>query len=376
MNIQQDQAHKQRRDFIRQSVHARGFVSFEEIRVQGAKASPPWATYAQTFRDDEKYFEKHGLDIVRDTDKYGKGRFIYERVDGHYTYRRRLYQNRSEKVAIGQVGACLLLGLGRKPKGGVSRDEVLGALDRSAAKYGRGAGSRAQMAKERVQDKLRSYFSKPHRLCAIDAGTTNAYTTKALKKPGLMVPDPDTDLASLTILTNCPKIANYLLDPRISIGLLMLGGRLRKATSAFAGDLTQRCLVAMDLRPDIAMIGTTSLASRERFMGGTTDYELRGFYSDSEEESRTKSDLLHQSALRIVMMDSSKLDKERTSAFIFAPASDKHVDLVVTAEPVDDQKREHFRQCLKALWKTGVATIVAEPLETVGAEAEELLEEL
>jgi len=199
---------------------------------------------------------------------------------------------------------------------------------------------------------------KAHRFCAIDAGSTNQYACEKLRERKLVIPDPATGLASLTVITNCPSIATHLQDPELPVGLVMLGGRLRKSTVAFAGELTERCWASMGLHPDIAFVGTTSLRSRERSIGGETDYELMGFYSDSEEESRTKSTILHQSMLKVVLMDASKCDKDRTSAFIFAPVSREHVDLVITAVPIKEEKNKNFENCVRAMWRAGVAVLV------------------
>jgi len=143
-----------------------------------------------------------------------------------------------------------------------------------------------------------------------------------------------------------------------NIGVIVVGGRLRKSTAAFTGELTQRALDAWRIRLDAALVGTTSLNNYKIHVRGKTVRELEGFHCDSEEEGNTKSALLHRSTLRVVLMDASKCRKERSSAFPFCAVSPQHVDLVISDARI---KEEPYRECLEALWKADVGVLIAKP---------------
>jgi len=243
---------------------------------------------------------------------------------------------------------------------------------------------------QRVSDKIKNYLDKPRRCCALDSGTTTEQVAHALSGVRGAVPDPFTNLRKLTLVSNSLEIVSVLKSPDIFVEVVLVGGRLQKETGALTGSLSEKCLDNWGLSIDIAICGTTSLLSYDRTWlprngenitsSDSSEYVIKGFQCDSQEEADTKAALLdlNRSQLRAVVMDGTKFNKNRSSVFTFAALSSQNfgspsIDLVITDEGPnrDDYKkenrdereyekaREDYQEGIEGLWKSGVAVLVA-----------------
>ncbi len=422
-----------RRKFIIDTLRKKPFVTDAEIEEAGKTNSPPWKALPQSLKDDAEHFKQIGLAIIRPKNE---ARFINLDLDRPSTFERRLREDIKEKDAIGLAAAAIVLGprLSRSSNELLKEttDVLLNSPDQDS--YGDKEGYllmpdqvlydskryKAQNSifdvqklilawldndgtelrrdckmtlprKREIVSKLFSYFRKSSRHIACDAGSTNLAFARALLSLARL-PETAWHLSKLNIWTNCIDIANVFVPRKFDppppdievmlatlahIDITLIGGQLRKDTIALSGELTKQALEKWNPDFDVAIIGTTSLSGVDT---GTGELELVGFQCDTVEEAQTKSELLHRSNLRIVLMDTSKCLKERSSAFTFAPVSPNYVDFIITdwrisnrdacekssigkmAKMYDLDPMEDFKQCYRALWKAGIPVLQARPV--------------
>jgi DeoR/GlpR family transcriptional regulator of sugar metabolism len=99
---------------------------------------------------------------------------------------------------------------------------------------------------------------------------------------------------ALTLVTNSTDVAAALSGFRSSIQVIMLGGRLRKETQAFAGPLARSCIKAWNLHFDICMVGVLGVQSRKQFLNPKYPVDVTDFMSDTLEEAETKQALFER----------------------------------------------------------------------------------
>lgn len=117
---------------------------------------------------------------------------------------------------------------------------------------------------------------------ALDAGSTNFYVAKHLKK----------HFRRLTVITNSLAIANELSEMD-EYNIFVSGGKLDSTREAFAGDIACRAL--SDFRVDIVFLGVSGVSLTE----GITDYFT--------EQLSVQKILLNISQQNIILADSSKI---------------------------------------------------------------------
>ena len=145
----------------------------------------------------------------------------------------------------------------------------------------------------------------------LDAGTTTGRLAQLL--PGDR---------PLTVITNALPIATTLASTP-SVGVQLLGGRVRGVTQAAVGEDAVRAL--RDLRVDVAFMGTNAL---------DPDF---GLSTPDADEAAVKRAMVGAAASVVVLADSSKIG--RTYLVRFAALD--QVDVVVTDSDVDaDAVRE------------------------------------
>lgn len=310
-----------RRQFILEQANLHGVVSFGDIAKKG------FSTGWQSLKGDATFFAAMKLGV-----ELRKGRFVLRGrdVDVKSTYEDRKTDNPSEKGAIGELASALIWGtkcasFQRPPYVSPCRDMILAQLEDRGRDVRTPNWSPSVAAK--LRDHLGRYWAKKHRHCVLDAGTTTDSIAEHLAKKD--APDSDAGLAALTIVTNAPTIEGVLQKTLPGIDVIVVGGELRKDTLSHTGRLCEQCLNAWEIQVDIAMVGTTSL-----------DYphgrQVLCFACDSASEARTKGLLLERADLRCVVMDSSKCGRYRSSAFIFASASEQFIDFVITDKGIHD----------------------------------------
>lgn len=274
-----------------------------------------------------------------------------------YELRKGIREN--AKHAIGQLAVDLLRGA-HEVRGGVvfTQEMIFEILKREEAI------SERKNAAAAVIRKLRGIYSKHDRLCALDSGTTTIQVAKLLSEHGKqMLPDPSSNLKSLAILTNSTEAAELLSNPLISVDVIISGGRLRKESHAFAGDLARVSLDAWDVHCDVCLVGCIGLNWRRQFLGGKDEREFLTFMSDTYEEAALKQALFSRSTLRTVLVDSSKLvcDDLRSVSighFPFASVASGDVDLVIT-DSDNVNTNSHTFGFVNQCWKEGVPVLIA-----------------
>jgi DeoR/GlpR family transcriptional regulator of sugar metabolism len=322
-----------RRQFILKKANLNGSVSFDEIRKGGFK-DVGW----QSLKGDAKLFKNLNLGVQL---LEGEGKFVLGSPAKNvpWTYNIRKEEDSEQKEAIGELAVALIWGpkIVKKKK----KEEYIWPSD----KIQRSMEPLKPNSENELNKRFWQYWHKKHRYCAIDAGTTTAMAAQYLttKKPL----SAQVGAVSLTVVTNAPKVEEVLQPPSVDVEVVMVGGQLRKDTMAHTGLLCEQCLDSWKIRPDLTMVGTTSLTNIE---------ESKEFYfmCDSPDEARTKGVLLQRADIRCVLMSSSKCARYRSSAFIFASLSPDLVDLVITDEQIKD------KEVWDRLHKSGVNVLIAE----------------
>ncbi|MBZ5495696.1 MAG: hypothetical protein LAP85_04790 [Acidobacteriia bacterium] len=331
---------KERRRWICDEVKKFGLLTFADIQKQ---TDVKW----QSLKGDADLFEQLGLEI-----RMGKGEFYLVSPD-RWTYQIRQSECKSEKEAIGTLAGGLIWGT---PD---ARENIQRQLSEAPAP--------ARETAKRVLGSLAEYWRKSHRFAALDAGTTTAAVARFLKMQ--RAPDAAAALSGLRVLTNCHQhVIEFLASPRVTTDVITLGGALRKDTQAQTGLLSELCWKAWDLRLDVSIIGTTTLLTHRTPKAGPAHF-VEGFACDSEDEARTKSEFLSRSDLKCIVMDSSKFERQRSSAFCFAPLSPVMVDLIITDDG-SAQKSDAVSRAdslVEQLWGAGVAVLVAKPVGSGGS---------
>ncbi|MEX0678304.1 MAG: hypothetical protein WD063_14580 [Pirellulales bacterium] len=332
-----------RREFIRKRVHEAGQVSHSEIEEAAEKGGFPVSR--QSHKDDGIYFEAAGIPIKR------VGRFFVRYLDEVWTYKLREDENRGAKRAMARVAVQLLLGGIQFDKEGEQTQSGWATIVSEMLKGPDNPGG----VTRHLLHKLGTWFRKSSRVFALDGGTSNMRIAEelslALVTDGLRIPNPRSNISSMTVITNSTRISRQLEEPQNPVDVIVLGGQLRKATLAVVGTLAEQCMERWQVSPDLAMVGTTAACATA---GG--DWAC---FSDSPDESRFKNLLFERSFLRIVVMDSSKCGRIRASAFPFSFFAPDKLDIVLTDEGILDDKHDEFRQAVSGC---GIALLVAPEL--------------
>ena len=341
-----------RRKFIidRASSSQHQEVRDDEIAREAVRLKANWGLTAQSFKDDADYFKRMNIPIVRPP-RLKKFVHVAREI---YPYELRKTVLPDEKMAIGQLAADLIRGASNMESGA---RYTAGAIFAMLAEHEKIPAHQA--AAVNVMRKLKSIYAKYDRCCAVDSGTTTLRVAQVFQTIGNdMLPDPHSNLKALTLVTNSTEVANALCSPKSSLQVIMLGGRLRKETHAFAGSLAKICISAWDLNMEISMVGVVGIKRRRQFVGTTTEDEFLSLMSDTYEEAETKQALFSRSLLRVVLMDGSKFfpDNEVPAMghFAFAHLVPEDVDLIITdAKP---GLKDQYELC----WKQGVAVLAVE----------------
>lgn len=344
-----------RRDFIldRAAISPNREVTDAEIVAEGKKRGVNWGVSAQSLKDDADYFKLHRHPIVR---LYRQNKFVFNN-EHQFPYEIRKDYMKEQKRAIGQLAADLIRGA-REPAAGVrfTGRDIIGMLE---ANHGLPDGKDPI---RRLCTKLKSIYEKYERLCCLDSGTTTLQAAEVFRScyEGEILPDPLSSMKALTFLTNSTDIAWSLSRVKAEIQVIMLGGRLRKETQAYAGSMARACIAAWNMNLDISMVGSIGV---KRPLGGGTEAgkEIRGFMSDTFEEVEVKQALLSRSMVRVILIDSWKIRNDVTANdaisvghFTFANLNCDEVDLLITdtTKGIEDE----VEQCAK----NGVAVLSAE----------------
>jgi DeoR/GlpR family transcriptional regulator of sugar metabolism len=373
-----------RRKFILDGVRARGVVEDREIKEAGERQVFP--TSPESLRQDAEEFDALGLWVRR----MGTS-FVSVSPEGRYwTYRVRRHENRKEKQAIGQLAKALLWGFEPSPACAIIRQELGGSLQYAVDEVGRLPAEfekvtrrllkdcQAKLQDSKLQAEIRTalmetapnpdehpyvprthsdavkrvnlflddYWTKRHRVVALDSGTS----TEAIARPIAKEDGPASHYSSLRVVTNSPRIERLLHSPDKSVDVIGIGGMLRKDTSARTGLLTEVCLKAWGIRFDVAIVGATGL------LRDALD-RPEAFACDSEDEARTKSSFLDSAGLKCIVMDSSKFKKQSSSSFAFCRVDPRFVDVIIT-----DENITHPGKCEESLrWfrQRGIAVLRA-----------------
>jgi len=341
-----------RRDYILERAVAGREVTDADIAHEGQARGMKWGTSAQSFKDDADYFTQHRLPVVR---VYRENKFVLNH-EHQFPYEIRKKHDEPQKRAIGQLAADLIRGATKATQGvQFTSQELLAMLEQN-----QGCPS-GKEAVERLCGKLRSIYDKYERLCCLDSGTTTLQVAEVLREgyQGAILPDPLSALRVLTFLTNSTDIAWSLSRVKAEIQVIMLGGRLRKETQAYAGSMARACIAAWNMNLDIVMVGCIGV-KRSYEGGGDGGREIRGFMSDTFEEAELKQALLARSLVKAVLIDSKKLKGDATKNAIsvghypFANLNCDEVNLLIT-----DSTRgieAEVEQCAKR----GIAVLSAE----------------
>jgi DeoR/GlpR family transcriptional regulator of sugar metabolism len=192
----------------------------------------------------------------------------------------------------------------------------------------------------------------------VDAGSSTTEAIAQLLDAKTMPIRVDTGTGSRLLIpnitTNSPEIALMVSKSPHSgdIGVTLIGGELRPDRGSICGSLTQLWLNLWQskggLTGDVSIIGSTGY--RNDRSGSPS------FGSGHFDESQVKAAFLAATLLRVIILDSSKLNAEADAPNIFASMEVGNVDLVV----IDDGENKYdgvtaFR---KEAQKHGVATAI------------------
>jgi DeoR/GlpR family transcriptional regulator of sugar metabolism len=315
-----------RRGWFRDQLEKNGQLSYNEIRKQYP------AITRKTISHDIEALKESGLAIIAARDEMdGTGIIILETKPRPLTVIHRQNSEKDKKEAIGNVGCGLIWGtldnskvLEEELKNVLNQHQIFNQLDLIT----RSKFILASQKAAEVRCILDGYWKKSHRSVATDSGTTISSITKKLAM--IRIPDPHSILSALDIFTNSSMIVDDLRKPCVTVGVVVIGGRLRKDTDACTGELTRQCLASWHLQLDIAVVGTTNI-----------NKTTQEFACDSENEAVTKGLIHSLSSLRCIAADSSKFRANApSSAYAFCPISGKSIDLFITDDAVDQASVE------------------------------------
>src|ERR1051325_991410 len=310
----------ERRAWIRGKLETEGRARYDEIQREFPRTS------RNAIAADCAELSRQGLIIIKSRhESDGVGVLVLGKNLVSTVQLRESIESKS-KTAIGRFGAGVVWG----PQDRESVDQDLAAAatrmdvkrqltaTASTSKY-----PLAAIKATEITNFLARYWEKSHRSVSLDSGTTTARLGSILAK--LPLPDPNNGLSGLDVFTNSSLITDIFRDPRIRVGVAQIGGRLRKDTDAFTGELARRCIDSWNLNLDVALVGTTNIEVRRSFEFGC----------DSEDEAVTKSLMLSRASLRCVVADSSKFREHAiSSSFAFCPINCNSLDMVITDHSV------------------------------------------
>jgi DeoR/GlpR family transcriptional regulator of sugar metabolism len=210
----------------------------------------------------------------------------------------------------------------------------------------------------KIQAKLYTFWEEPSRAIAIDSGTTNIILADLLKE--IDIPLRQSKLCSLTVCTNSREIFQILGPSRVWIKTVIVGGMQKFRSSTIAGAIAEQFIRSVSmLQFGMSVIGSTRI-----------DLERLIICTDSQEEAAIKNLFMDRSALRIVCIDNSKLQKTPgREAYRFASIDPAHVDLIVTNSPMkreDSHVYREFLDCVNQIQLRGVPVLVATSPQTFG----------
>lgn len=191
-----------------------------------------------------------------------------------------------------------------------------------------------QRCSERVWRKLTRLWERQEIILTIDGGQTNTKVACELVKVRI----PQRHITTITYVTNYPGIVDVITTNQ-GVHLhdaVLVGGRLRPKSGTFVGRYAEACLNALNVRPDIAFVATSTVGETGEFC--CSDFE----------ESRFKAMMLGQpdTTLRCITADSTKIMAKQSSGWAFA--SFDSIDVVLTdhqlpeaAQPFVEAARSH-----------------------------------
>ena len=229
------------------------------------------------------------------------------------------------------------------------RSDSLGSVSRAARALLFRHPSAEKLVRERsgrVWAKIQRLWEKTELVLAIDGGETNSRVAKELVQEVI----PTKTLQTLTYITNYPEIEETILNDRgrYPHDPVLIGGRKREDRGTYFGRYAEAFWKALQVLPDAAFIGTTTVSS-------TGEFGAREF-----ESSRFKALLLgsYRSTLRCITTSSEKVIKQAAASWVFADMS--NIDVVITDHRIYEGAEE-FVQTAK---RHGVLVITEGENET------------
>lgn len=211
---------------------------------------------------------------------------------------------------------------------------------------------------DRLKQMLHLFWQETNRLVAIDSGTTNLFIAKQLAL--LRFPLAGSHLASLSVCTNSRRIFEVLGPKLVQVKCIMIGGQQKFRTPTVAGAMAELFLRASSILQFGMCILGASRIDFDRFMA----------CSDSQEEASMKTLLMDKSSIRVVCVDSSKLQsRPGRESYRFASLDPDHIHLVVTNQPLAKSKGvdfDAFNKSVTTIQARGVPVLIAPSEGVVG----------
>jgi len=215
--------------------------------------------------------------------------------------------------------------------------------------------------KEELRKSLSGFWNTTSRMVAIDSGTTNIALCKYLEQ--MPIPLVKSQLCSLTVCTNSRRIFEALGPSWVWVKTMIIGGQQMFRSPTIAGPMAEVFLRSVPLLQfGICILGSTRI-----------DIDRGVICSDTQEESSLKNLLMERSALRVVCVDNSKLQKgPGRQGYRFASIDPIHIDLILTNNPIRRRSLgairdyEAFRDKVDAIQDRGVPVLLASSPTTFG----------
>ena len=348
-----------RRRFISEEIHQKGTISENEIRgwlKQEGYPSKETEVALKTFRTDMEFlrdFEDRKIFEKRDPDSKELSWFDDSRPLGA-TRNERLKYCYDAKSKIGEVILSLLLGFKkitldrRHDDGGkdVLKIETLDDVKRQIRDF-------YKADKNRLLEKLTSFWESSQREIFLDAGTTThifardflqycpipmfGLSEREARQLGANQ-EEEASINRCDVITNDRHIFYCLGQSNIEPRVTMVGGAQQYRSSAVAGIMAERFLKVNRLTAGMAIIATSDVCL------GPEENDRSFICADSEPVGSIKVRFMERADIRVVVADSSKFHfKKKHSGWQICAIKQRNIDLVIT-DKATPELREHFKK--------------------------------
>ncbi len=236
--------------------------------------------------------------------------FIEERREVSLASLRKLVPDVSEMTIRRDLEALELAGSIVRVHGGARSVKAINMLveDVFSKRLGKNVEKKHKICKKAMQ------YIENNKSIYIDAGSTTMMLAENMPDKKLLI-----STCGLNVAAELLKLENCRVN--------LLGGEVNKGSISTSGPSARAAIENLNI--DVAFIASTAFSEKQGFScGNVHDCEL-------------KREVLRRAALRIVLMDSSKIG--RTMPYTFARPND--IDILICDDDAPEGLREFFEDC-------------------------------